>query len=121
MLKPEEFSELENFAREIRKKTLYMIGKLGVGHIGGALSIADILALLYGKEMRYDPENPRWTERDLLVLSKGHAGPALYSALAIKGFFPIAWLDTLNQGGTSLPSHCDRNRTPGIDMTTGSL
>ena len=121
MLKPEELCELVNFAREIRKKTLYMIGKLGVGHIGGALSIADILALLYGKEMRYDPEKPQWTERDLLVLSKGHAGPALYSALAIKGFFPITWLDTLNQGGTSLPSHCDRNRTPGIDMTTGSL
>jgi len=121
MLTPELHSSLKDFAREIRKKTLYTIGKLGVGHIGGALSIADILALLYGKEMHYDPKNPRLESRDLLVLSKGHAGPALYAALAIKGFFPLEWLDTLNQGGTRLPSHCDRNKTPGIDMTTGSL
>ena len=121
MITPEELAGLEDFAREIRKKTLYTIGKLGVGHIGGALSIADILALLYGKEMHYDPKNPRLESRDLLVLSKGHAGPALYAALAIKGFFPLEWLDTLNQGGTRLPSHCDRNKTPGIDMTTGSL
>jgi transketolase len=113
--------ELADFAQEIRKKTLYTIGKLGVGHIGGALSIADILALLYGHEMNYDPKNPAKEDRDILVLSKGHAGPALYAALALKGFFPLAWLDTLNQGGTRLPSHCDRNRTPGIDMTTGSL
>lgn len=113
--------ELDGFAREIRKKTLYAIGKLGVGHIGGALSVADILALLYGHEMRYDPKNPALPDRDILVLSKGHAGPALYAALALKGFFPLEWLDTLNQGGTRLPSHCDRNLTPGIDMTTGSL
>ncbi|MCL2479461.1 MAG: transketolase [Treponema sp.] len=121
MIGSAELSELNDFAREIRKKTLYMIGKLGVGHIGGALSIADILALLYGREMKYDPKKPDWDGRDLLVLSKGHAGPALYAALAIKGFFPISWLDTLNQGGTNLPSHCDKNKTPGIDMTTGSL
>ena len=121
MIHEHELKDLEQFALEIRKKTLYMIGKLGVGHIGGALSIAEVLALLYGKEMHYLPENPRWEGRDLLVLSKGHAGPALYAALAIKGFFPIEWLDTLNQGGTRLPSHCDRNRTPGIDMSTGSL
>jgi len=121
MLESKELSELESFAREIRKKTLYTIGKLGVGHIGGALSIAEILALLYGKVMRYDTKDPRREDRDIFVLSKGHAGPALYAALAIKGFFPVEWLDTLNQGGTRLPSHCDRNRTPGIDMTTGSL
>jgi transketolase len=68
-----------------------------------------------------DPDDPKKRDRDQLVLSKGHAGPALYSVLADKGFFPIEWLHTLNQGGTNLPSHCDRNRTPGIDMTTGSL
>jgi transketolase len=113
--------EVEDFAREIREKTLYAIGRLGVGHIGGALSIADVLALLYSKEMKYDPQKPKMPERDMLVLSKGHAGPALYAALSLKGFFPQSWLDTLNQGGTRLPSHCDRNRTPGIDMTTGSL
>ncbi|MDR2543090.1 MAG: transketolase [Treponema sp.] len=114
-------NDLSCFAREIRKKTLYTIGKLGVGHIGGALSVADILALLYGYVMRYDIKNPGAEDRDILVLSKGHAGPALYAALALKGFFPIEWLDTLNAGGSRLPSHCDRNKTPGIDMTTGSL
>jgi transketolase len=121
MLTDTDIGALIDFAKEIRGKTLYTIGKLGVGHIGGALSIADILALLYGKVLRYDPQNPRMEDRDLLVLSKGHAGPALYAVLALKGFFPLSWLDTLNQGGTCLPSHCDRNRTPGIDMTTGSL
>ena len=121
MLNTADIASLENFAHEIRKETLYTIGKLGVGHIGGALSIVEILALLYGREMRCDPQKPQWEDRDLLVLSKGHAGPALYAALAIKGFFPMTWLDTLNQGGTSLPSHCDRRLTHGIDMSTGSL
>jgi transketolase len=116
-----ERAELEGFAKEIRKLTIHMIGELGVGHIGGALSIADILAVLYGKQLKADPKNPRAAERDRLVLSKGHAGPALYAALAEKSFFPKEWLSTLNKGGTKLPSHCDRNLTPGIDMTTGSL
>jgi transketolase len=71
--------------------------------------------------MKVDPQKPRWEERDQLVVSKGHSGPAVYAALALKGFFPMDWLKTLNKGGTSLPSHCDRNKTPGIDMTTGSL
>jgi len=110
-----------SFAKEIRKNTLYSIGRLGVGHIGGALSIVDLLALLYEEEMKFDPSNPLWEERDMLVLSKGHAGPALYATLALKGFFPISELDTLNQGGTNLPSHCDRTKTAGIDMSTGSL
>jgi transketolase len=81
----------------------------------------EILTLLYFHEMRVRPADPHWRERDKLVLSKGHAGPALYSTLALKGFFPMDWLQTLNQGGTNPPSHCDRNKTPGIDMTTGSL
>ncbi|MDD4573021.1 MAG: transketolase [Sphaerochaeta sp.] len=109
------------FAKEIRKKTIYTIAKLGVGHIGGALSIVELLALLYEEEMKIDPNNPLWEERDMLVLSKGHAGPALYATLALKGFFPLSELDTLNQGGTNLPSHCDRTKTKGIDMSTGSL
>lgn len=71
--------------------------------------------------MKYDARNPHWEERDYLVLSKGHAGPALYATLALKGFFPIDQLNTLNRPGTSLPSHCDRLKTPGIDMTCGSL
>jgi len=117
----QELSRLEYVAKEIRKKTIDMIGYLGVGHIGGSLSIADVLAVLYFKEMNIDPANPRMPGRDRFVLSKGHAGPALYSALSIKGFFPEEWLHTLNLGGTNLPSHCDRNKTPGVDMTTGSL
>lgn len=121
MLTSQELQQLSDFAKEIRKKTLYAIGNLGVGHIGGSLSIADLLALLYGKVMRIDPANPQWEQRDLLVLSKGHAGPALYATLALKGYFPLSELDTLNVGGTNLPSHCDRTKTPGIDMTTGSL
>lgn len=114
-------AELVAFANEIRKETLLCIANLGVGHIGGSLSIADILAYLYGKEMKIDPKNPAFDKRDQLVLSKGHSGPALYATLAIKGFFPKEWLLTLNRGGTNLPSHCDRTKTPGIDMTTGSL
>jgi transketolase len=94
---------------------------IGFGHIGGSMSIADLVGVLYGGEMRIDSKNPTWPERDKLVCSKGHAGPALYSALALRGFFPMEWLDTLNKPGTNLPSHCDRTKTPGIDLTTGSL
>ena len=113
--------ELKEKARDIRKMTLDTIGYLGVGHIGGSLSVVDMLTVLYYKQMNIDPENPRMDGRDWLVMSKGHAGPALYCILADLGFFPKDWLHTLNVGGTSLPSHCDRVRTPGIDMSTGSL
>ena len=117
----EELKNLEATAREIRKKTIDSIGFLGVGHIGGAMSVVELLTILYFRKMHIDPENPQMEDRDKLVLSKGHAGPALYSILAEKKFFPVEWLRTLNKGGTNLPSHCDMNRTPGIDMTTGSL
>lgn len=113
--------ELKKFAIDIRKETIKCIGTLGVGHIGGALSIVDVLAVLYGGVMNVDPKNPAKEDRDMLVVSKGHAGPAVYSTLALKGYFPMEMLKTLNQPGTNLPSHCDMNRTPGIDMTTGSL
>jgi transketolase len=119
-----EEQELEWFmekAKEIRKLTLDSIGYLGVGHVGGSMSVIEVLTLLYYKHMNVDPVSPRKRDRDQLVMSKGHAGPALYSILADKGFFAMEWLHTLNKGGTNLPSHCDRNRTPGIDMTTGSL
>jgi Transketolase, N-terminal subunit len=117
----EKNKELRVFAEEIRVETLKELAHLGFGHVGGCMSIVELLAVLYGKEMRYDPENPGWEERDKLVMSKGHAGPAVYATLALKGFFPKEELLTLNQGGTNLPSHCDRNKTPGVDMTTGSL
>ena len=117
----DQVAELEKKAKEIRVLTIEAIGNLGVGHIGGAKSVVDILALLSFKRLRVDPANPRTADRDQFVLSKGHAGPALYSTLAVKGYFPREWLMTLNVGGTALPSHCDRNKTPGVDMTTGSL
>lgn len=120
-MKEPELEQLVKKAKEIRKLTIDSIGYLGVGHIGGAMSVVEVLTLLYYKHMNVDPANPRKRDRDQLVLSKGHAGPALYSILADKGFFPIEWLHTLNRGGTHLPSHCDRNKTPGVDMTTGSL
>lgn len=116
-----ERAELEEIAKDIRARTIQEIGNLGIGHIGGAMSIVDVLTILYYRHMKVNPEKPGWLGRDRLILSKGHAGPALYATLARKGFFPVEWLDTLNKGGTRLPSHCDRNKTPGIDMSTGSL
>jgi transketolase len=112
---------LEIFAAQIRLETLKELKELGFGHIGGAMSIVETLAVLYGAIMKVDPERPQWDDRDWLVVSKGHAGPALYAALALKGYFPQEELKTLNKPGTNLPSHCDRLRTIGVDMTTGSL
>lgn len=112
---------LEEKAMEIRQLTIESIGKLGIGHIGGSLSICDLLALLYFDVMKVDPKNPNDGDRDRFILSKGHGGPAVYSALALKGYFDKSLLDTLNRPNTTLPSHCDKNLTIGIDMTTGSL
>lgn len=117
----DKIAGLQRQANEIRKLTIREIGMLGVGHIGGCLSLCEVLAALCFSIMRVDAENPGWRERDRLVLSKGHGGPALYAALALKGFIPVSLLDTLNRPGTTLPSHCDMRKTPGIDMTTGSL
>lgn len=116
-----ERMELERKANHIRGLTIDEIARLGVGHVGGSMSVVEMLVLLYYRHLRVDPDKPRADDRDKFVMSKGHAGPALYAVLADKGFFPIEMLETLNQGGTNLPSHCDMNRTPGIDMTTGSL
>ena len=116
-----EKKALQAFAVRIRMALVEAIHAIGSGHVGGALSIADVLAVLYGREMNVRPEDPQRPDRDYLVVSKGHAGPAVYGTLALKGYFPYEELKTLNQGGTRLPSHCDRNKTPGIDVTTGSL
>jgi len=121
MLSKDKVKELEIFATKIRIETVKAIGNLGFGHLGGAMSIVETLAVLYGEVMNIDPKNPSWEDRDWLVCSKGHAGPAVYAALALKGYFPVEELMTLNKPGTKLPSHCDRNKTVGIDMTTGSL
>lgn len=113
---------LEEQSRKIRALTLESIHSIGTGHVGGSLSIADVLTCLYyGGLMRVDPQQPRMEGRDRLVVSKGHAGPAVYATLASKGFFDPKELLTLNRFGTMLPSHCDMNKTPGVDMTAGSL
>lgn len=113
--------ELVLWAARLRRWVLEEIHAVGIGHLGGSLSVCDLLAVLYFDQMRVDAKNPKWPDRDRFVMSKGHAGPAVYAALALRGFFPLEQLYTLNQPHTNLPSHCDMNRTPGIDMTTGSL
>lgn len=114
-------ADLKKKADKVRQLTIKTIGSLGVGHIGGSLSLCDVLTVLYFKAMHVDPDNPDMEERDRLVLSKGHGGPALYATLALKGFLKEEDLDTLNRPNTHLPSHCDRKLTRGIDMSTGSL
>ena len=120
-MQAKESKQVKALAVRIRLGILDAIHSVGSGHLGGSLSIADVLAVLYGREMRYYPQDPKWEGRDRLVTSKGHCGPAVYAALAVKGFFPYEELLTMNKPGTRLPSHTDRNKTPGIDMTTGSL
>ena len=112
---------LKKEALDTRIKTIECISSFGSGHIGGAMSIVEVLTYLYYKEMRIYADDPAWKDRDRLVLSKGHSGPSLYATLAKKGFFPMEWLKTLNKGGTNLPSHVDMTKTPGIDFTAGSL
>jgi len=112
---------MKKLALQIRINVLKMLAYHSHGHVGGSLSVADAIAVLYCGALKHDPANPQWDGRDYLVLSKGHCGPALYSALALRGFFPLDTLYTLNALGTILPSHVDKNLTPGIDMTAGSL
>ncbi len=121
MITAEKEKELKSFAADIRISCMKQLGTLGVGHVGGVMSICDLMACLYGGVMKIDPKNPRWEQRDRFIMSKGHAGPAMYAALALKEYFDPEELETLNRPGTRLPSHTDRNRTPGVDMTTGSL
>lgn len=112
--------DLEIFSKQIRYHSISCIASSGSGHVGGVLSLADLLAVLYGEIMNVDPQKPKDENRDRLVMSKGHCGPALYATLALKGFFPLSELQTLNDNGTRLPSHCN-TLTPGIDVSTGSL
>lgn len=121
MLSKQEVKELKSLAIDIRIQCMEQFKAIGVGHVGGSMSICDLMACLYGKLMKVDPANPRMEQRDRIVVSKGHSGPAMYASLALKGFFELEELKTINRIGTRLPSHTDRNRTPGVDMTTGSL
>lgn len=112
---------LKGKSKELRIDTLKMIFKAGSGHLGGSYSIAEILSVLYFKEMRIDPERPYWENRDRLILSKGHVCPIVYAALAKKGYFPLEELETLRRIGSRLQGHPDMKKLPGIDMTSGSL
>ncbi len=113
--------ELQIYATQIRMGIIEGTYNAKAGHPGGSLSIAEVLAYLYGKEMKYKANDPKWEDRDRLVLSKGHAAPALYSALAYKGFFPVEDLKTLRKIDSYLQGHPNMNTVPGIDMSTGSL
>ncbi|MBM3154013.1 MAG: transketolase [Chloroflexi bacterium] len=113
--------ELEKMARHLRRHVVSMIATAGSGHPGGSLSAADIVTALYFKVLRHNPQNPHWPDRDRFILSKGHAAPILYAVLAECGYFPIEELSTLRQLGSRLQGHTDRNLTPGVEMSAGSL
>ena len=113
--------ELEIYATKIRIGIIEGTYNAKAGHPGGSLSAADVFAYLYAKEMRVDPKNPKWDDRDRLVLSKGHCAPGLYAALAYKGFFPVEDLKTLRHIDSYLQGHPNMNTVPGVDMSTGSL
>lgn len=113
--------ELEIYATQIRMGIIEGTYNAKAGHPGGSLSAADVFAYLYAKEMKVDPKNPKWDDRDRLVLSKGHCAPGLYAALAYKGFFTVEDLKTLRHIDSYLQGHPNMNTVPGIDMSTGSL
>ena len=114
-------ANLDESTRELRADVIRMIAMAGSGHPGGSLSIIDILAVLYSRRLRHDPKRPDWPDRDRVVLSKGHACPALYAVLTHAGYFPPDWLATLRKLDSPLQGHPDRKRLPGLDASTGSL
>ena len=112
---------LKSKAQEIRKDIIEEVYNANSGHPGGSLSIADIMAVLYFNELRIDEKNPRWEDRDRLVLSKGHCSPALYASLAERGYFEKEYLKSFRKIDSNLQGHPDLNKVPGVDMTSGSL
>lgn len=117
----DERLDLEQLARLVRRDIVQMIAAGGAGHPGGSLSVVEILVTLYFGTMRVDPHRPDWPDRDRLVLSKGHASAALYSVLARRGYFPLEILETFDAIDSILQAHPDMTKTPGVDMSTGSL
>ncbi len=113
--------ELELQAAKIRKTLLQAIRTANSGHIGGSFSIADLLSVLYFEKMNIDPENPKMEDRDRFILSKGHCCPAVYAALAYRGFFPVEDMSGFRSLGSYLSGHMEMNHIPGVDMSTGSL
>ena len=120
-LKIEDIKELEKKAKQVRRGIIEAVYSNQSGHPGGSLSVADIMTVLYFNEMNINPENPNWEDRDRLVLSKGHCAPALYSCLANRGYFDVEELKTFRNINSRLQGHPDKNKVPGVDMTTGSL
>jgi transketolase len=116
-----ELAALEEMARRIRVAVIRTVAKVKVGHVGGPLSAADILAALYGRILRLRPSEPDWPDRDRFILSKGHSALGQYAAMALAGFFPLQEMETFNQKGSRLQGHPDMNKLPGIDISTGSL
>ena len=117
----EKIAALKERAKELRKSAVTMIYEAQSGHPGGSLSAADMVAALYFSELRIDPKNPGWADRDRFVLSKGHVCPILYAALGALGYFPESVLHTLRQEGSMLQGHPSMVKCPGIDISTGSL
>jgi len=113
--------KLKQMAKKLRRHVITMTATAGSGHPGGSLSAADIIAALYFRVLRHDPQDPRRPDRDRFILSKGHAAPVLYAALAEAGYFPVAELATLRRLDSRLQGHTDRKFTPGVEMSAGSL
>jgi len=120
-LSEEKIRELNSMACRIRMDIVDMLHAAGSGHTGGSLSAADIVTALYFHKMRHDPKNPAWQDRDRFILSKGHAAPVLYAALARAGYFPVEELGTLRRLGSRLQGHPDSKKLPGVEISTGSL
>jgi len=119
--KPLSIEEMTAIAKKLRRHIISMIGKAGSGHPGGSLSAVEIVTVLYFNLLRHNPEDPHWPDRDRFILSKGHAAPLLYAALAECGYFPVDELITLRQLDSRLQGHTDRTVTPGVEMSAGAL
>lgn len=113
--------ELQHTALKIRLGIVRAVSSNHGGHVGGSFDLAEMMAVVYSDFMRVDPANPHWKDRDMMIFSKGHAGPVLYSTLNLMGFFPDELLEHLNNPDSKLPGHCDRTKVPGVDATSGSL
>ncbi len=116
-----EQTNLPELAKRIRQHCVRMTGTANASHIGGALSAADLLAGVYGRALRYDPQRPDWADRDRFIMSKGHACSALYAVLAESGYFPVERLETFYQNGSPLAGHVMHKNVPGVELSTGSL
>lgn len=121
VLTTEKIRELNSTACRIRMDIVEMLNLAGSGHTGGSLSAADLVTALYFHKMRHNPKDPHWPERDRFILSKGHAAPVLYAALARSGYFPVDELGSLRKLGSRLQGHPDSKKLPGVEVSTGSL